>query len=110
MQDLEDLYDRLKGKVQELEALFQEATDELARIKGKPFRVESWSKDTGERYVEYMSEEELTQFYRDEYESHRTWGSPNLPAEEYVDHVKREEVDAVENQYAKMLATYLGRK
>jgi hypothetical protein len=110
MQDLEDLFERLKRAMQALDELFQEATDELARSHGQLFRVESWDKDTGERFVEYMDEERLMQFYRDEYEGHRTWGQLNLTAEEYVRYAMRDTSDAVENKYAKMVVTYLGKK
>jgi hypothetical protein len=108
--DLDDLFDRLKKAMQDLDELFQEASDELARSRGHLFRVETWDKDTGEHHVEYMSQGEFARYYRENYEKQETWGERNPSTEKYMLAVIRRQADAVESKQVKMQATYLGGK
>jgi hypothetical protein len=108
MKDLEDLFRRIQAGLQELDNLFREAADELARSRGQLFRVDITDKDTGETTVQYMDRDEFMEFYRENYEAHRTEGEANLSTWNYTAKAMAGQVDAVESKYSKMTVTYLG--
>jgi hypothetical protein len=110
MDEFDELYQRIRAKIRELEAILAEATDELARARGLLFKVTTQGKDTGEIDVEYMNQADFMQRYSQDYAGRQTWGEQNPQVMAYLHNVMVDAADAVENDDTRMTVVFLRDK
>jgi hypothetical protein len=107
MDEFDAMYRRIQAKIQELEQIIGEATDELARARGLRFKVATQNKDTGEIDVEYMSQADFMRRYSQDYEGSLTWGEKNPQVMAYLYNAMADAADAVENNHTRMTVVFL---
>jgi hypothetical protein len=110
MKDFDEVYRNIQNKLQELEQIIGEATDELAKARSLLFKVITQDKDTGEIDVEYMTQADFMLRYAERYFGLRTWGEQNPQVMAYTYNVIAGAAEPVENNHTKMTVVYLGDK